>query len=63
MSGPRRALVKEAFQFLDEEGKGAISLDLLKKKYCAAAHPRVRIREKTVEMVQAEFEDAITKYA
>lgn len=63
ISEPRRAVVKQAFQFLDEEGKGAIQLDFLKKKYCAAAHPRVRTREKEEEKVQAEFEAAISKKA
>jgi len=63
MSEPRAVVVKQAFQLLDEEGKGYIPLDALLKKYRAEAHPRVRTREKTAEDVLKDFEAAIKKRA
>ena len=59
----RTNVVKQAFQLLDEDGKGYILVDVLLKKYNAAAHPRVRTREKTAEEVFKDFELAITKKA
>ncbi len=61
MNETRASIVKQAFQLLDEEGKGYIPVDILLKKYNAAAHPRVRTREKTAEEVYKDFELAIKK--
>lgn len=63
MSEPRKAIVKQAYELLDEAGKGAIPLEVLTKKYFAQGHPRVRTREKAPEAVQKDFETAITKWA
>lgn len=63
MNEPRMAIVRQAFQLLDEEGKGYITLDTLLKRYNAMAHPRVRTREKTPEEVYKDFETAIKKRA
>lgn len=63
MNEARLNVVKKAFQLLDEEGKGNIPLDMLKKRFCPAGHPRVRNREKAPEIVQKDFEDAISQRA
>lgn len=63
--------MKHAFQFLDVEGTGQLSVDELigngeeskgpfgSRCYNAAAHPRVRTREKLEENVHKEFADGI----
>jgi len=63
MNEARANVVRQAFQILDEEGKGYIEIEALLKKYNAAAHPRVRTREKSAEDVYKDFEIAITKKA
>lgn len=63
MNNARLDFVKQAFQSLDETGQGYIPLEEVLKKYNAAAHPRVRTREKTPEQVYKDFETAITKKA
>ncbi len=63
MSEPRTAVVRQAFQLLDEEGRGYVGLETLLKRYNAKAHPRVRTREKSPEMVYHDFEVAIKKRA
>ena len=61
MSEARSAAVKQAFQLLDEEGKGCIPIDLLLKRYYPEGHPRVRIRDKTTEEVYKDFEAAMKR--
>ena len=63
MNETRLNVVKQAFQLLDQEGKGMIPLDFLKKKFCSSGHPRVRNREKAPETVQKDFEEAINTRA
>jgi len=46
---------------LDQQSKGAIPLDYLKKLYCAEGHPRVRNREKAPEIIQKDFEEAVSQ--
>ena len=55
--------MREIFQLLDEEGKGYIALETLLKCYNPAGHPRVRMREKTLEDVYNDFEFAMTRKA
>ena len=52
----RLSVVKYAFQMLDTNGSGELSLSDLASRYNAAAHPRVKLREKKEETIQAEFE-------
>ena len=59
MSEVRTNIVKQAFQLLDEAGKGYLPVEFLMKKYNAAAHPRVRTREKTAEDILKDFEVSI----
>lgn len=59
----RLAAVKHAWNFLDQSGKGFLSLTELCQQYNAAAHPRVRTREKKTETVAREFEEAVTARA
>lgn len=59
MSNARIDIVKQAFQVLDESGKGYIPLEELLKKYNPEGHPRVRDREKSPEEVYRDFEFAI----
>lgn len=63
MSETRTNVVKQAFQMLDQEGKGFVELEVLKKAYCPQFHPRVLVREKTAEEVFADFDIAITSKA
>ena len=56
MNETRIAVVKHAFQFLDDQKAGKISFDKLTKIYNSAAHPRVRTREKKAETI---FNDLI----
>lgn len=60
MSDERIATVKKAYQKLDREGRGYLSVAMLINNYNAELHPRVRTREKTVSQVQSEFERAIS---
>jgi len=55
----RVSVVKYAFQMLDTEGTGKLSLQDLVSKYNASAHPRVKLREKTEETILAEFENGL----
>lgn len=59
MSEKRIAIVKQAFQILDEEGKGYVDYKALIGRYHAELHPRVKIREKTPEVVKKEFENTL----
>jgi hypothetical protein len=61
MTEARSAVVKQAFQLLDEEGKGCVPFEFLLKKYCAEGHPRVRTREKAAEDVFKDFEASIKR--
>lgn len=61
MNETRSAAIKQAFQLLDEEGKGYIPIDALLKRYCPEGHPRVRTRDKAPEDVYKDFEVAIKK--
>ncbi|OMJ67014.1 hypothetical protein SteCoe_35940 [Stentor coeruleus] len=63
MSDRRLSAVKAAFQFLDESGTGFLSVDELRQKFVASRHPRVVTREKTINLVQEEFERALNKYS
>lgn len=63
MCSSRINIVREIFQLLDEEGKGYIALETLLKCYNPAGHPRVRMREKTLEDVYNDFEFAMTRKA
>ena len=56
MNEKRLAVVKHAFQFLDTNGTGRLSLDRLCQIYNAQVHPRVRTREKKPESVFDEFQ-------
>ena len=53
MNEKRIAVVKHAFQFLDQDGTGQLSLDKLSTMFNANAHPRVRTRDKKPETVLA----------
>ena len=59
MSNARNDIVKQAFQVLDESGKGYIPLEELLKKYNPEGHPRVRDRAKSPEDVYRYSESAI----
>eukprot|EP00331_Platyophrya_macrostoma_P029949 CAMPEP_0176456796 /NCGR_PEP_ID=MMETSP0127-20121128/31510_1 /TAXON_ID=938130 /ORGANISM="Platyophrya macrostoma, Strain WH" /LENGTH=527 /DNA_ID=CAMNT_0017846841 /DNA_START=40 /DNA_END=1623 /DNA_ORIENTATION=- len=61
MSEKRLAVVKHAFQFLDYENRGVLSLSDLESAYRPKDHPRVRTREKTTDQVLSEFKNAIRK--
>jgi len=63
MNERRLAVVKHAFQFLDEAGAKRLSLDKLSKVYNAQVHPRVRTREKKPENVYNEFIMCISQRA
>lgn len=51
----RISVVKYAFQMLDSESSGQLSLSNLITRYNAAAHPRVKLREKKAENIAEEF--------
>ena len=55
MNDKRLAVIKHAFQFLDEKKQKKISFDFLQQAYRAAEHPRVKTREKLVETIRADF--------
>lgn len=59
MSDDRIATVKKAFAMLDSNRTGYLNVQDLIQRYNADLHPRVRTREKTVQQVQSEFENAI----
>ncbi len=59
MNGKRLAVVKHAWQSLDEYSEGRISWGKLQTAYQVEAHPRVRTREKKAEQVRAEFINAM----
>mmetsp|Transcript_7866 Transcript_7866/g.8924 ORF Transcript_7866/g.8924 Transcript_7866/m.8924 type:complete len:254 (+) Transcript_7866:10-771(+) len=56
----RVAVVRYAFQSLDRSGAGALSLADLVANFRAAAHPRVKLREKQEDRVLAEFEAGLS---
>lgn len=56
MTEKRMAVVKHAWNFLDQQGSKSINFGEMLSKYNGAAHPRVRTREKKVESVMNEFE-------
>ena len=55
MNEKRLAVVKHAWQSLDESGSGRISWGKLQTAYKADEHPRAKTREKKSEAVRAEF--------
>jgi hypothetical protein len=55
MNEKRLAVVKHAFQFLDEAGTKRLQFDKLNSHYNSQAHPRVRTREKTAQNVYNDF--------
>lgn len=59
MNEKRIAVVKHAWNFLDDQGAKRVSLDKLLKLYNSDAHPRVRTREKRSETVYNDFQDCI----
>lgn len=59
-SEKRISVVKYAFQMLDTEGTGRLSLTDLISRYNAAAHPRVKLREKKTEAIAEEFADGLS---
>jgi Ca2+-binding EF-hand superfamily protein len=59
MNEQRLSVVKHAFKFLDNEGKGCLEYDRLLEAYNAKDHPRVRTREKKTETIRQEFSDAM----
>jgi Ca2+-binding EF-hand superfamily protein len=62
MNEKRLAVVKHAWQSLDEAGAGRISWGKLQTAYQVEAHPRVRTREKKSETVRAEFVETLGKF-
>jgi Ca2+-binding EF-hand superfamily protein len=63
MNEKRLAVVKHAWQFLDDSASGRVPLRKLLELYNSNAHPRVRTREKKPESVAAEFETCIAPRA
>lgn len=55
MNEKRLAVVKFAWQSLDESGSGRIPWGKLQTAYKVEQHPRVRTREKKAEQVRADF--------
>ena len=55
-SDKRIGVVKYAWQMLDSEHSGQCDLQDLAARFNAANHPRVKLREKTEQNVQLEFE-------
>lgn len=55
MNAKRIAVVKHAFQSLDEQSQKRIAFEKLRKSYRADQHPRVKTREKKAETVLADF--------
>lgn len=51
MNEKRLAVVKHAFEFLDEQSNKRLPFDKLCSHYNSQAHPRVRTREKTQQNV------------
>ena len=60
MNEKRLAVVKHAWQFLDQAGQRQVPWTQLQAAYQAEAHPRVRTREKKAEHVIAEFNDSFS---
>ena len=63
MSNQRLSAVKAAFQYLDADCQGWLSLESLFQNFIAAKHPRVVTREKNCETVTEEFQSTVEKYA
>lgn len=61
MNEKRLAVVKHAWQSLDESGSGKIAWGKLQTAYRAEDHPRVKTREKKSETVRAEFVETMSK--
>jgi Ca2+-binding EF-hand superfamily protein len=55
MSERRTALVKKAFQILDKDGSGTLTLADIVGKYDAKKHPKVVAGEMTEDQVLQEF--------
>ena len=53
------AVVKHAWQCLDDTGAGRITWGKLQSAYKADEHPRAKTREKKTEAVRAEFIDTM----
>lgn len=61
MNEKRLAVVKHAWQTLNETGSGNIPWGKLQTAYKADEHPRTKTREKKVETVRAEFVETMGK--
>jgi calcyphosin len=61
MNEKRLAVVKHAWQSLDESGSGKIAWGKLQTAYRAEDHPRVKTREKKSETARAEFVETMSK--
>mmetsp|Transcript_13652 Transcript_13652/g.34966 ORF Transcript_13652/g.34966 Transcript_13652/m.34966 type:complete len:452 (-) Transcript_13652:170-1525(-) len=55
----RRSLVRQAFNLLDKDGDGLVSLDDVRKTYNAASHPMVKGKQWTEEQA---FRDVIARF-
>lgn len=51
----RRQLIREAFDKLDGDGDGVVSLDDVRRVYVAASHPMVRSKQWTEEQAYLDF--------
>ena len=63
MSEKRLGAVKHAFQFLDQQKTGGLSLDRLLRLYDETKHPRVVTKEKPAQQVRAEIESVLPRYS
>ena len=61
MNEKRLAVVKHAWQSLDEKNEKRLSWGKLQTAYKVEEHPRVKTREKKSEQVRAEFIDTLGK--
>lgn len=60
LNSVRSRLVNEAFQALDVNQNGALSLDEVKQKFDPVRHPDVRANLKTIEEARFEFFNLFT---
>ena len=61
MNEKRLAVVKHAWQCLDEIGEGRIAWGKLQTAFTVEEHPRVKTREKKSEVVRTEFFETLGK--
>lgn len=62
LSSFRRPIIAQAFHNLDSEGRGAVTLDQLKKTFNPRGHPDLKLGKRSEDNVLLEFINCVDNY-